>query len=343
MRRGDPSCSTEVVAFALPGRRLIPALVLSRRRPIAAFALSRCRPTVALALPRRRLIVTLALLAPLACLGFASSSSAAGAHHPTGVYTQFADCPLSGSLATICITAHEVGGEFVVGRKVVPIATPLTLQGGFFNVEGSGESTFIGAEDGDTLSKPVLSVPGGLAGVLAPEYLPASLRAQLAAATGHGLAGVTMTPELSRSASAIKLDISNLLNAEGVVMQLPLKIKLSNPFLGGNCYIGSSTTPILANLTAGATQPPAPSKSISGIVGSIEFLGEFTMLLDHGNSLVDNTFAVPRATGCGGSDSALVDAALDAQLGLPSSAGHSAVIMDGTLGEGVVEAVRASE
>ena len=154
--------------------------------------------------------------------------------------------------------------------------------------------------------------------------------------------GVTMTPELARPASAIKLDILNLLNAEGVVVQLPLRIKLSNPFLGGDCYIGSSTAPIVANLTAGATTPPAPNKPISGVVGSFEFLGEFTMLVDRGNSLVDDTFAVPRATGCGGNFSAAVDAALDAELGLPSAAGHSAVIMDGTLAEGTVAAVRAS-
>lgn len=311
MRRRDPSHSTVVAAFALP---------------------------------RRKLIVALALVAPLACLGVVSSSSAASEHHPTGIYAQFADCPLSGPSAEICITARETGGEFVVGRKIVPIDTPLMLQGGFFNTEGVEESTFIGAEDGDTLSKPALSIPGGLAGVLAPEYLPASLRSQFDASIGSGLTGVTMTPELALPASTIKLDISNLIGGRGgTVMRLPLKIKLSNPFLGADCYIGSSTTPIVANLTAGATYPPAPNKSISGIVGSLELLEEFTVLSDHGNSLVDNTFAVPRATGCGGGFSAVVDAAIDAQLGLPSPAGHSAVIMDGTLAEGAVVAVRASE
>jgi hypothetical protein len=305
--------------------------------------LNYAKVAAAFALPRRRLIVTMALVAPLACLGVVSSSAAATEHHPTGIYAPFADCPLSGSSAKLCITAREVSGEFVVGRKPVPIDAPLTVQGGYFDSEGSEESTFVGAEDGDTLSKSALSVPGGLAGILAPEYLPASLRRQFDASIGSGPMGVTMTPELARPASTIKLDMSNLLNAEGVVMQLPLKIKLSNPFLGGECYIGSSTTPIFANLTAGVTDPPAPSKSISGIVGSIEFLGEFTVLIDHGDSLVDNTFAVPRATGCSGGYSAVVDAAVDAQLGLPSPAGHSALIMDGTLGEGTVEAVRASE
>jgi len=62
-----------------------------------------------------------------------------------------------------------------------------------------------------------------------------------------------------------------------------------------------------------------------------------------GNSLVDNTFAVPRATGCGGSLSAFVDSAVDAQLGLPSSAGHNTAIMDGTIEQVNSNAVRKSE
>ena len=121
MRHRDPSCTTVVAGCARP-----------RRKPIA----------------------TLALVASLACLGVVSSSSAAIAHHPTGIYAPFADCPLGGSSAEICIAAREVGGEFVVGRKVVPFDTPLTIQGGFFDSEGSEELTFVGAEDGTRCRSP---------------------------------------------------------------------------------------------------------------------------------------------------------------------------------------------
>jgi hypothetical protein len=290
---------------------------------------------------RLRLVVAMALLAPLACLG-AVSSSWASEHHPTGGYAPFADCPLIDPSLVGCFLAVEPSGEFVVGRKTVPIDRLLTIQGGF--VEGTGEfDALVGAEDGNTLSKTALSVPGGLTGILAPGYLPASLRGQFDESIGKGVTGVTMTPEIAGPASAIELSFEHLLSGEGVAVRLPLKIKLSNPFLGGDCYIGSSANPIVVNFTAGATDPPAPNKSISGVVGNSEFEEEFTLIAVTGNSLVDNTFAVPRATGCGGSLSAFVDSAVDAQLGLPSSAGHNTAIMDGTIEQVNSNAVRKSE
>ncbi len=292
------------------------------------------------ALPRRRLIVTLALLAPLACLGVVSPSSGSE-HRPTGGFAPFADCPLADPPVNECVFGQEGSGEFVLGRRTVPLDRPLTLQGGFF---GAGEEvTFVGAEDGDTLSKTPLSVPGGLAGILAPGDLPASLRTRFDEAAGGGVTGVTMTPELARPASTIKLDTENLFDDTGVVLQLPLRIRLSSPFLGGDCYLGSSADPIVLSFTAGATDPPAPNKSIRGFGGNFEILENFELIVDRGSSLVDNADAVPRATGCGGSFATVVDAAIDAELGLPSPAGRNTAIFDGTIEMGAAEGVRASE
>jgi hypothetical protein len=306
------------------------------------------------ALPRRRLIVTLTLVA-LACLGVvlsssssssssaaASASVAASEHHPTGAFAPFADCPFS-NLTEFCILAQGKSGEFVIGRRTVPIDNTLTLQGGIFG--GLGESTvFVGAEDGDTMSRVELSVPGGLAGILAPEDLPASLRRQFDESVGVGVTGVTMTPELALAASAIKPNFDNLYFEKGIALQLPLKIKLSNPFLGSDCYLGSATDPIVVNFTVAATDPPAPSKSISGVRGSFNSPPETrAVTIDHELSLVDNTFAVPRATGCGGSLSAVVDPAIDAELGLPSPAGRNTAIFDGTIELGNAEDAQNSE
>jgi hypothetical protein len=193
------------------------------------------------------------------------------------------------------------------------------------------------------LSRVELSVPGGLAGVLAPVYLPAPLRERFDEAVEGGVTGVAMTPELARPASAIKLNAFNLGAEEGVAVQLPLKLKLSSPFLGGDCYIGSSTDPIVLNLTSGATNPPAPNKPIQGASGTAEFLDSSAVVFIYGDSLVDNAFAMPGATGCGGSFSAVVDPAVDAELGLPSPAGRNTAILDGTLGQTHATAVRESE
>jgi hypothetical protein len=206
----------------------------------------------------RSLVMVLSVF--LVSLGVVSSSSASE-YHLTGGYVPFADCPLSDAVLRSCIASDEHSGELVVGHRTVPVDSPLTLQGGLFRSRPGREGlTFVGAEDGNTLSKAELSLPGGLAGILAPAYLPASLLRQFDVSIERGVTGATVTPELARPASAIELSEYNLLAEEGVAVQLPLKIKLSNPFLGSDCYIGSSTDPIVLNLTTGETNPPAPNK-----------------------------------------------------------------------------------
>ena len=48
-------------------------------------------------------------------------------------------------------------------------------------------------------------------------------------------------------------------------------------------------------------------------------------------SLVDNSFSVPGASGCGGVLSPIVDLAVDADIGLPAAAGKNTAIIDGSL------------
>ena len=66
---------------------------------------------------------------------------------------------------TGCVVASTSSGEFTVGKKTVPINKTITLQGGTIENEATGELTFVGAENGETLSKTALYVPGGLFGV----------------------------------------------------------------------------------------------------------------------------------------------------------------------------------
>jgi hypothetical protein len=286
--------------------------------------------------------LALALSALLVYLGAVSSSSASE-YHLTGGYAPFADCPLSDPVVEGCIASEERSGELVVGHRTVPIDNPLSLQGGLFRSRPGHEGlAFVGAEDGNTLSKTELSLPGGLAGILAPAYLPSSLLRQFDLSIESGVTGVTVTPELARPASTIELSEYNLLAEEGLAVQLPLKIKLSNPFLGSNCYIGSSAYPIVLSLTTGETNPPAPNKSIRGSEGLAAFAEDTAVAVLQGDLLVDNAFAVPKATGCGGSYSTVVDAAVDAEIGLPSPAGRNTAILDGTLEKTSAAALRES-
>jgi hypothetical protein len=293
---------------------------------------------------KHRLMGVVAAAAMSLILLAGTSSAQAAEHHLKGAFAAFDDCPLSLVSLNTCVAAEIVGGAFTVGRKTVPINAKLTLQGGLLEDEGGlGELTFIAAEDGVTLSKTALSVPGGLAGVVAAGYLPATLREAFNRAVSQNITGVTLTAELARPASAIALDIDNLINERGVALRLPVKVKLSNPFLGANCYIGSFSTPIVLNLTTGVTSPPAPNGPIKGARGPVSLLEGSLIVAFPGASLVDNAFEAPGASGCGGSSSALVDSAIDAQLGLPAPAGHNTAILNGKLELSAAEAVREAE
>jgi hypothetical protein len=282
----------------------------------------------------------MAVMAPLAALG-AASPALAVVHHPKPPFAQFADCPLVNMSINDCIFAQTKSGEFKVGKKTVPIVNTITLQGGFIGTEGNLK--FVAAEDGNTLSKTAQPVPGGLLGIVAPSFLPGFLQTLFNEFINKGITGVTATAELAAPASSIGLNTENLLAESGVALSLPLKVKLSNPFLGESCYVGSNAHPVVIEFTTGATSPPPPNKSIHGKAGEFEEEDEFLLIRLKNNSLVNNSFAAPGAEGCGGIFSFLVDPAVNAELGIPAAAGNNTAILNGTLETANAEAVRASE
>jgi hypothetical protein len=293
---------------------------------------------------RHLLIAVMALAAPVAMLGF-SSSALATEHHPTGKFAPFKDCPLGNAAVEQCVYAETTSGEFTVGKKTVAINKPIILQGGTIENE-EGELTFVGAENGETLSKTSLVVPGGLLGIKAPESWPTWLQEIFNNFINEGFTGVKETTELAKPASSIKLNQENLLFQKGTALELPVKVKLENVFLGSGCYVGSEANPVVLKLTTGATAPPekgTPNKPIKGFPGElkIEEKGELVRLV--GGSLVDNTFSAPEATGCGGLVSFLVDPLVDSILGVPAESGYNTAILNGNLEKAYAPAVKASE
>jgi len=287
----------------------------------------------------RRAIVGVALLALLV---FAPSALAE--HHPTGNFAPFKYCPLSNPATNFCTVANTTSGEFTVGKRTVPINKTITLQGGLHE-NSSGELEFIAAEGAETLSKTPLFVPGGLFNIVAPEYLNKEEKEKFEKTINEGITGVTETTELAKPASSIKLNTNNLIFEEGVALQLPVKVKLGNVFLGEGCFVGSESSPITLNLTTGTTSPPAPNKPIKGASGHGEFLEEGALVRLTGGSLVDNAFAAPGSHGCGTIKAfeGIVDEAVNIALGVPSAAGHNTAILNGNLEEAFAPAVIASE
>ena len=292
----------------------------------------------------KALFVTASLIAALAALAVASPAMAT----PKGEFAVFADCPLSTPGLNACIYAKTESGSFTIGKKTVPIVNPQILQGGLKETASGEGVEFVGAADGNTLPKTPQKVPGGLTGLVncteikGSGLLEKALRASCEAIFENGTTGVNASVELAAPASSIQISLANLLSATGTALQLPVKVHLENPLLGGSCYIGSNSSPVVIPLTTGTTSPPPPNKPISGSVGELEFTASGILRI-HKNSLVNNSFAAPGTNGCGGIFEFLLGPIINSQLGVPAAAGKNTAILNGTLQQAGAETVKASE
>jgi len=293
----------------------------------------------------------MSVLAALALVALMALASTAEAKEPTKGFTIFKQCPRFTTGVNFCLFAQVKSGEVKIGTTVVPIVDTITLQGGYERDESVEPPVehFFGALNGETLSKTGEPVPGGLAGLIncteikGEGLLEKAARELCKATFENKTTGVNAVTELAKSASSIGVNSDNLVNGKGVALSLPLKVKLENPLLGSECYIGSSSSPVTLNLTDGTTSPPLPNKPISGKVGVLNFLEEFEIIEVENNTLVDNAFSAPEATGCGGIFSFLIVPLVDAKLGLPSAAGKNTAIQNGVQKLATAESVIASE
>ena len=280
-------------------------------------------------------------VAAVALIGLAALAvSLSGGHSASGDYAPFAGCPLRDPATDVCIFAQTDSGELIIGKRTIPITRTMTLRGGVHEDEATGKQAFIGAEGGDTLSITPQIVPGGILEIVAPRLLPKTLRRQLYESIDKGLTDVTATPELV--ASAVGVNTQNLIEAKGIGLSLALKVKLSNPFLGESCFIGSNAHPIVMALTTGVTRRYSRHRPIQGKPGHAKFEDDYNLVTIRADSLVGDSFAAPRVTGCGGVHSALVDPAVDGALGLPVAPGGNEAIFNGALSDANAPAVRAS-
>ena len=281
---------------------------------------------------RRRVVGSALLVVALAALSLAGSAQA----KLGGEFTKFANCPYTNATALKCIYSVTESGEVLLGSKKVPIEKPVTLQGAYASpVEEKEEAEFypfLAATNGITLSKAPQNVPGGILGIVPEASSPFLVKALIKFFLENSLTGVNSTLELAKSASDIRISENNLAGEIGTALQMPVKVHLENPFLGKNCYVGSSSSPITWKLTTGTTNPPLPNKAITGSGGEGELLESAKILKLNNNLLVDNSWSAPKAAGCGGIISFLVDPIINAQLGT-TTAGHNTAKLKGTLYE----------
>lgn len=266
--------------------------------------------------------------AALAALTFAPVASAV----PTPEFEQFLKCPWENVEITDCVYWTFNGGSYSLGERTVPVVNPIVLQGGYTGE--AVEDKFHGAINGETLSKTPQPVPGGLGEGTAPTSWPPELQKWFNELVETGFTGVNATIELAEPATAIELSFENLLNEEGTALGLPVKIKLENPILGSNCYIGSNEKPVQLELSTGT------SGALTGTPGTISFNPKGTIVTLTGIDVVDGTYALPEAKGCGGVAAAYVNPLVNAIFGLPSGSEKNAATLEGVLRNASGEAMR---
>jgi hypothetical protein len=243
------------------------------------------------------------------------------ARAPTGDYARFNECPRFTGHVNICLYGETLHGEMALGRRELAIERPVVLQGGIEKNEQTLAETFVGALNGETLSRTPQQVPGGLLGL----RVYASL-------------------ELLPRPNKVEISVASLEEERGAGVVLPIRVRLENPLLGNECYIGSSGRPIVLRLTTGRTNPSPPNRPISGTFGDLSSEYGFNLIEVSRNVMVDNAFTAPEATGCGGPGRApLLGPMIDRELGLPSPDGYNTIIEDNTLWEATAAKVIASE
>lgn len=256
-------------------------------------------------------LARLLTVAGLAILGIAMFAPAAQAlKEPKPGFTQFRGCPRpEEKVMTFCVRSDVTGGHLKMGKKDVPIEKPLKLTGGTNSVF---EEFTANAEGG--LSKVPQKVPGGVLGLTGLTWLLEFF--------GSEALTLYATTELAGVPS----------NFSFQTVTLPIKVHLTTPsgVLGNNCYIGSVGTPIVLNNTTGTTEPPPPNKPISGKEGEFSEAGGIVFFKN--GTYVDNSFAVPGASGCTltlfGFIPISLNSFVNSQAGLPSAAGNNEAVQN---------------
>ena len=251
----------------------------------------------------------------------------------TGDWRDFANCPAEKIVLlppALCEHSYTTSGVIRIGHSSVPISVPGdTLDLG---VSSSSLGGVVVSPPHGILNGPAQPVPGGLLGTVGnSELTEISAKLEWAPPVAPG-AFFGSAEGCSGTNPLVTFDSCRVISgASGTAVTLSVRIHLISPFLGTSCYIGSPTSPIVIALTMGVTSPPPPTHPIHG--QALEFL---KVLAGVGReqainlTLVNNSFSVPVATGCGTSSGTLINSAINKKLGLPSPPGQNAIIINGT-------------
>lgn len=284
---------------------------------------------------RKRALMILAAAFVVPVSVFASASPAMAVRP----FEKFSGCPTEIPIVVKCNYGVTSAGEFTINKTTVPINQSIVQQGGSISAgveEIPSLEVAIGAKAGfESFQKVALNVPGGLTGIIdCTKISNEFLRNTCKFFFEHGITALTATLEpVANEHNPPLTNGFNLAEEEGVAVTLPARIHLGNELLGNACYIGSEAHPIQLQLSTGQ------SGTLHGKTGKPETLKETVpgttevvrALHLSGNKLVDNTFSVPVAEGCGElfGIKGVLDSVVNEKVGLPSAAGNNKAILEG--------------
>lgn len=256
----------------------------------------------------------------------AVASPVAAAPALAGAWAPLNRCPVDAAamraadgiaVVSACLSSNSATGSIKLGDTTLPTGST-DLQLGLLN--RSGVYSIVAPSGSAVVAAPV-EIPGGLLGLMCPSDIP--LISDICdRVVDNPLNRVTATIE----AAGAPRDFS-LANGVGIgqpIVTLPVKIKLSNPFLDPNCYIGSNSNPILLK-PANLARPTGQVVRFNAD-GTANPTGEMGYLSLSGASQSDSTFAVPGAQGCG--LFGLLSGAVNLKQGLPSPAGENSLVLN---------------
>lgn len=252
-------------------------------------------------------LLTRAVFAALVLVLVGVGATSAQAQTKPG-FEAFEGC-LNDPAVVSCTRADTTSGHIQIGSTDTPINKTIVLSGG-----ASGGKLLFNSKGG--LIAPPLNVPGGLSGLTGWSEFFVNLFT-FGANKVEAQAILVGTPELAIDGTAVNVT-------------LPIRVKLINPFLVSTCSIGSAGTPITLKLTSGTTAPPSPNTPISGVFNPFAPVVPPGYLQSTGNTLVDNSFSAPAASGCDLIGFGLINAIVNARVGLPSPAGKNTAVFSGT-------------
>lgn len=276
---------------------------------------------------RRRRALALSGAAISAAAMVAVAPGAASATTLPGGWAPFTRCPVDNAsmlaadgkdVAASCNTAASPNGSIKLGNTTA-ITGATNLQFGLLLNSSDGSTTMVAPSGGAIVSDPV-NIPGGLLGLMCPSDVPVITQI-CNGITNSSLNKVTATVEPAGKPSGFSLAAGTSVGKP--IMTLPVKIKLSNPFLASNCSIGTDKNPIV--LHPENVAKPSLKFMYFDADGTSDGRGAFTALALK-STLRDDTFSVPGAKDCG--LGGLIDMVVNLKEGLPSKSGDNHLVLN---------------